>query len=57
MVSVILTGRHLDRLPVSGGQFLLWRFLTPRLWWQAHPYSMSALPAAALPAADRQGRG
>ncbi len=44
VVSVILTGRHLDRLPVSGGQFLLWRFLTPRLWWQAHPFSLSALP-------------
>ena len=44
VVSVILTGRHLDRLRVSGGQFLLWRFLTPRLWWQAHPFSLSALP-------------
>lgn len=44
VVSVILTGRHLDRLPVSGGQFLLWRFLTRGLWWQAHPFSLSALP-------------
>ncbi len=44
VVSVILTGRDLDRLPVSGGQFMLWRFLTPRLWWQAHPFSLSALP-------------
>jgi predicted ferric reductase len=44
VVSVILTGRHLDRLRVSGGQFLLWRFLTRRLWWQAHPFSLSALP-------------
>jgi len=44
VVSVILSGRHLDRLPVSGGQFVLWRFLTPDLWWQAHPYSLSALP-------------
>ena len=44
VVSVICTGRHLDRLPVAGGQFLCWRFLTPRMWWQAHPYSLSALP-------------
>jgi predicted ferric reductase len=44
VVSVILTGRNLDRLPVSGGQFLLWRFLTPGRWWQAHPFSLSALP-------------
>jgi predicted ferric reductase len=44
VVSVICAGRHLDRLAVSGGQFFFWRFLTPSLWWQAHPYSMSALP-------------
>jgi predicted ferric reductase len=44
VVSVICQGRHLDRLPVSGGQFLFWRFLTRGLWWQAHPYTLSALP-------------
>jgi predicted ferric reductase len=44
VVSVILTGRHLDKLPVSGGQFVSWRFLTPEMWWQAHPYSLSAMP-------------
>lgn len=44
VVSVILRGRKLERLPVSGGQFLLWRFLTRGMWWQAHPYSLSALP-------------
>jgi predicted ferric reductase len=44
VVSVILAGRQLDRLPVSGGQFLFWRFLTPGRWWQAHPFSLSALP-------------
>lgn len=42
--SVICTGRHLDRLAVSGGQFFHWRFLTRELWWHAHPYSLSALP-------------
>lgn len=44
VVSVICQGRHLDQLPVSGGQFLFWRFLTRDMWWQAHPYSLSALP-------------
>lgn len=44
VVSVICRGEHLDRLAVSGGQFFLWRFLTPGMWWQAHPYTMSALP-------------
>lgn len=44
VVSVICRGEHLDRLAVSGGQFFLWRFLTRGMWWQAHPYTMSALP-------------
>lgn len=44
VTSVICAGRNLDKLKVAGGQFLLWRFLTPPLWWQAHPYSLSALP-------------
>lgn len=44
VVSLICTGRHLERLTVSGGQFLHWRFLARGLWWQAHPYSLSALP-------------
>jgi predicted ferric reductase len=44
VTSVIVGGRRLDRLAVSGGQFFLWRFLTRDMWWQAHPYSISALP-------------
>lgn len=44
VVSVILKGRHLERLAVAGGQFFEWRFLTPGMWWQAHPFSLSALP-------------
>ena len=42
--SVIVSGRLLSRLAVSGGQFFQWRFLAPGLWWHAHPYSLSALP-------------
>jgi predicted ferric reductase len=44
VVSVICSGRRLERLAVSGGQFFKWRFLTRELWWHAHPYSLSALP-------------
>ena len=44
VVSVICQGRRLDKLAVSGGQFFLWRVLTKDQWWQAHPYSLSALP-------------
>jgi predicted ferric reductase len=44
VVSVICSGRRLDKLPVAGGQFMCWRFLTRGRWWQAHPYSLSALP-------------
>jgi predicted ferric reductase len=43
-VSVICRGRHLDRLAVAGGQFFEWRFLTKGMWWQAHPFSLSARP-------------
>ena len=42
--SVHLGGRRLDRVPMAGGQFLQWRVLRPGLWWQAHPYSLSAAP-------------
>lgn len=44
VVSVICQGRRLAELPAAGGQFLQWRFLTRDLWWQAHPFSLSALP-------------
>jgi predicted ferric reductase len=48
VVSILLRGRRLDRLPVAGGQFFQWRFLRPGLWWQAHPYSLSAAPSGDL---------
>jgi len=44
VVSLHLTGRHLDRLGGRPGQFFLWRFLTPSRWWQAHPFSLSSAP-------------
>ena len=44
VVSVYIDGRRLDELPARAGQFFLWRFLTRDRWWQAHPYSLSAMP-------------
>lgn len=48
VVTLVVGGHALDRLPVAGGQFLHWRVLRRGLWWQAHPYSLSALPADGL---------
>jgi ferredoxin-NADP reductase/DMSO/TMAO reductase YedYZ heme-binding membrane subunit len=44
VVSVVVTGRRLDRLPVHGGQWLSWRFLGRAGWSRANPYSLSAAP-------------
>ncbi len=44
VVSVYMSGRRLDRLPVTAGQFLTWRFRTGPGWTRAHPYSLSAAP-------------
>ena len=44
IVSVYVTGRRLDRLPVEAGQFLIWRFLGRAGWTRANPYSLSAAP-------------
>lgn len=43
-VSIEFTGRHLDRLGARGGHWLNWRFLTPELALQPHPFSLSADP-------------
>jgi len=44
VVSVHVTGRHLDRLPARAGQFMLWRFPGHNPWWQVNPWSLSAAP-------------
>jgi predicted ferric reductase len=44
VVSVVMSGRRLDRLPAGGGQWLSWRFLGGEGWSRAHPYSLSAAP-------------
>ena len=44
VVSVYLTGRHLDRLPLRAGQFLNVRFLDGPGWTRSNPFSLSAAP-------------
>jgi predicted ferric reductase len=44
VVSVHVTGRHLEELPARAGQFAIWRFLGHNRWWQANPFSLSAAP-------------
>lgn len=44
VVSVYLTGRHLDRLPQRAGQFLNVRFLDGPGWTRSNPFSLSAAP-------------
>ncbi|HEY4603370.1 MAG TPA: ferric reductase-like transmembrane domain-containing protein, partial [Blastococcus sp.] len=44
VVSVYMTGRHMDRLGAEAGQFFTWRFLAGPGWTRGHPYSLSAAP-------------
>ena len=43
-VALHLGGRHLARLGADAGQFFVLRPLAARLWWQAHPISLSNAP-------------
>ena len=44
VLSVVMSGRHLDRLRARGGQFFNWRFWSPGLILDPHPFSLSAAP-------------
>ena len=44
IVSIVMRGRHLDKLNAQGGQFFSWRFFQAGHWWLSHPYSLSAAP-------------
>jgi predicted ferric reductase len=44
VVSIHVTGKHLDKLPARAGQFMIWRFLGHGHWWEANPFSLSAAP-------------
>ncbi|HYE59807.1 MAG TPA: ferredoxin reductase family protein [Candidatus Kapabacteria bacterium] len=43
-VSVYITGKRLHAFSIHPGQFMIVRFLTKGVWWQAHPFSLSFLP-------------
>lgn len=42
--TIYIGGKNLDRINAHGGSFFEWRFLTRKLWSEAHPYSLSAAP-------------
>ncbi|MFI5281767.1 MAG: ferric reductase-like transmembrane domain-containing protein [Candidatus Dormibacterales bacterium] len=44
VISIYITGRDLDQFQAEAGQFAIWRFVDRRRWWQAHPFSISAIP-------------
>ena len=44
VVSIVMTGRALEKLVVGGGQFFIWRFGQRGLRWEGHPYSLSDTP-------------
>ena len=45
-VSVYVSGRDLSAFAFEPGQFAVWRFLDPRRWWEAHPFTLSMPPSA-----------
>jgi predicted ferric reductase len=44
VISIYITGRDLSELPMRAGQFFKFRFLARGMWWQVHPFSLSAAP-------------
>jgi predicted ferric reductase len=44
VISLEIEGERLERLRARAGQFFSWRFLTRDRWWEAHPFSLSAVP-------------
>ena len=44
LLSVHMTARRGTTMPVEGGQFFTFRFVSGKGWTRAHPYSLSAAP-------------
>lgn len=42
--SVVITGQNIRDFMYRPGQYATWRFLTPSLWYEAHPFSFSSTP-------------
>lgn len=45
-MSVYISGRRIAELGAEAGQYFRWRFVSRGLWYQAHPFSLSAAPHA-----------
>jgi predicted ferric reductase len=45
-MSIYITGRFVSELGAEAGQYFRWRFMSRDLWYQAHPFSLSAAPNA-----------
>ncbi|MFA6427734.1 MAG: ferredoxin reductase family protein [Candidatus Magasanikbacteria bacterium] len=43
-VSIYIKGRKMDQFKIEAGQFMIFRFLDAKRWWQAHPFSLSCAP-------------
>ncbi|HET9169018.1 MAG TPA: ferredoxin reductase family protein [Actinospica sp.] len=43
-ISIYITGVDIDQLNAQGGQYFRWRFLARGVWFQTHPFSLSAHP-------------
>lgn len=46
VITLTVTGKDIHLLKAKGGQFFIWRFLEPGLWWHSHPFSLSASPTS-----------
>ena len=44
VTSVYIAGRNIAAFRIAAGQFVVLRFLTRGMWWQAHPFSLSCSP-------------
>jgi len=42
--SIYLAGKNLSTFSIQAGQFVIIRFLTKKLFFEAHPFSLSAVP-------------
>ena len=43
-LELTLTGSSLSKMKAESGQFAMLRFITPSLWFESHPFSLSAAP-------------
>jgi predicted ferric reductase len=57
VMSVLMSGQHLNELRAEPGQFFRWRFLTRETWRSAYPFSLSAPPTRNLLRITIKARG